>query len=165
MASDKKDSGGALGFLKSLLPKKREAEWDDGTDSYNPDSEEARPHLIKMIMTGYGAVAGFFGCQYCKYLHQRFACRAWGIPLTSRPVKSYSVASMVFDIVAVMCVYAILGAVGMLLNKLLQMVFLPGNKDPREAMNTALMWGFIALVVVSIVMLLIPFNVFLIGVD
>lgn len=161
---DKKDRGS--GFqLSSLLPKRPEPEWDDGTDNQKPDGLVVRNKTLSVVMVIYGIMTGFVGCQYCKYLHQRFACYAWGVELTSRPIKSYGVPNIIVDIVAVFLVYALIGAVGILLNRGLKVVMNAHEKEDRDVFNEALGYGFLALVIVSLIMLFLPVNMFLIGID
>ena len=82
----KKDDNGKInwsetfGFLPFL--KKDEDAWDDGSDGPEKSKDDIKGRLIYIIMSIYGVITGFLGCQYCKYLHQRFCCYAWGVPLT-----------------------------------------------------------------------------------
>ena len=152
-----------MSFFQKFF-KKEDAAWDDGTENPEVEVDTMKEHLFYIIMSVYGAVFGFIGCQYCKYLHQRFACSAWGIPLTSRPVKSYSVINIVVDIVAVGVVYFLIGALGMLLKKKKKIAFTDQLRQVNEVSNVALMYGLLFLVVISVIMLFVPFNLFLIGV-
>lgn len=167
---DDKGKKGGIGGLKeyvSSLFEKEEPGWDDGTDrDTSDDPEKMGGNFVCMVMSAYGGVAGFFGCQYVKYLHQRFACNAWGIELTSRHVKSYGVPQIAEDIIATFVVYALLSVLGWLISIVLKNVYLKdmSEDDEREMSNRAIMYGFLFMVVMSVVMLIMPFNVFLIGV-
>lgn len=157
---DKKEGG----FLANLpFLQKPEPEWDDGTDDTGPSIEESKKKVLFIVMSVYGAVTGFFACQYCKYMHQVFACRAWGVELTSRPIKSYGVPNMVADIIFTFIMYALVGAVGILLNRIMKHVMADADID-NNIFNEGLGYGLFCLVLVSLLMLFIPFNVFLIGI-
>ena len=153
-------------FLNTLpFLQKKESLWDDGSENPGVDVNDAKGHLIYVIMSIYGAIGGFFACQYCKYLHQRFACLAWNIPLTSRPVKSYGVPNLVADFICISLVYAFALTVGWLLDRLLKIIFQDKMPQCREVCDIALMYGILFMVLVSIILLFLPFNIFLIGVD
>lgn len=151
----RKKSGWASRFFQ-----KEEPEWDDGASDSN--AGDAKGHPIFFITGAYGAASGFLACQYCKYLHQRFACLAWGVPFSSQPVPSYGIPNMLADIISVFCIYALAGAVGMLLNRGIQ--WFRKEQDEKEIYNNALGFGFFLLIVLSIIALILPFNFFMIGV-
>lgn len=159
---NEKHKAGSEGFFSGLpFFQKKESAWDDGTDVSLPDSEQIERAKIVGIMSFYGGLSGFFASQYCKYLHQLFVCRAWGIALTSRRVKSYGVPSLVADVIATFVVYVLVCAVGLLLDRVLKYAW--DGKDVNMY-NEALGYGFFLLIVVSLIMLILPFNVFLIGI-
>ena len=149
--------------LKNIFQK--EKAWDSGSDDDDFSEKTVAEYFLYGIMALYGAVAGFFGCQYLKYLHQRFACKAWGIPLTSRPLSRQSPMEVVVDVVAFGLVYAAVLAIGALLNALLNAVFAKQiGGQLKEVRHTSLMYGFIAVIISSIVMFFVHWNIFLIGV-
>lgn len=166
MSSLKKNDTGISGFIQNLpFFKKEEKAWDDAIENDADGlNEKRRVHMIS-LMSIYGAVTGFFGCQYCKYLHQRFACYAWGVEFTSRPIKSYGLPSILIDIMSVFGVYVFLGTIGLLLNRILRAVFAGNKLRQKEMFDEALGYGFLFMILVSMIMLFVPFNVFLIGVD
>lgn len=151
------------GFLGGLF-KKEQASYDDGMGNAPGGHDEKGAKVMYVIMSIYGGVMGFLGCQYCKYLHQRFACKAWGIPLTSKHVKSYGAPQILIDIIAIFVVYFLIGSLGMLINRFLKYMFSKSIKQCDEAANEALMYGLMFLVVVSVLFIFIPLNIFLIGV-
>lgn len=175
MANLKKDEGGGNkssfmetfeNFLNSIpFLKKKESLWDDGSEDPGVDINDAKGHLIYIIMSIYGLVSGFIACQYCKFLHQRFACLAWGIELTSRPIKAYGVPNLVADFITTFLVYAFVLTIGMLLNRVLKLIFQDKMPQCKEVCNVALMYGLLFMTVVSIILLFIPFNIFLVGID
>ena len=149
--------------LKGLFHK--EKAWDSGSDDDELSESTVAEYFMYGIMIVYGLIAGFFGCQYGKYLHQRFACKSWGIPLTSRPLTNFSPMELVVDIVAFGLIYAFVGAIGVLVNKLIQSLFEKQvGKQSKEVRQTGLMCGFLALIVMTIIMAFVHWNIFLIGV-
>lgn len=159
--------GGIAGLAEyvSSLFEKEEPGWDDGRDGSTEDAKEkAGGNFACMAMSAYGALAGFVGCQYVKYLHQRFACQAWGIELTSKHVASYGIPQIAEDVIAFFVVYALLCVLGWLVSIVLRHVYLKGSEDEKEMSDRAVMYGFLCMVVSSVIMLVMPFNMFLIGV-
>ena len=53
-----------------------------GDDDAEESFDDTKAAVLYLIMAGYGFIAGFIGCQFCCYLHQRFTCSAWGMPAT-----------------------------------------------------------------------------------
>lgn len=149
--------------LKDLFHK--EKAWDNGSDDDSLSEAGVAEYFSYGIMIVYGLIAGFFGCQYGKYLHQRFACKSWGIPLTSRHVGYYSPMSLVVDIVAFGLIYAFLFAVGIMLNKLVHSLFeKQTGRQSKEIRQTALMCGFLAMIASTAIMAFVSWNLFLVGV-
>lgn len=148
-------------YVPFLRPK--EAAWDDGTDDAAP-SELEGGGFVYIIMALLGLTEGFFGCQYGRYLHQRYNCMAWGIPLTSRPVKSFGVATLVVDVVTVLLLAAAMLAITMLVSVILKLLIKNKYDMYEEISNIGLMIAVLCIVVTVIIMLFVPFNVFLIGI-
>lgn len=174
MSSEKKNAdktgvfsrvaSGFSGLFKTLF-KKEDAAYDDGYGYDSTSEDDGKAKFLYTIMSVYGAIAGFFACQYVKYLHQRYACNAWGIPLTSRPVETYSLPNIIVDIIAFLVIYFFALAIGVLLNRLLKIYFDDKMGDATETANIGLAYGFAFLAIASIIMFFVRFNIFLIGVD
>ena len=149
--------------LKGVFHK--EKAWDNGSDEDELSESSVAEYFSYGLMILYGLVAGFFACQYGKYLHQRFACKSWGIPLTSRPVNYYSPMEFVVDILAFGLIYAFVGAIGVFVNKLVHSLFVKQiGRQSKEVRQTALMCGFLAMIASTVVMAFVHWNIFLINV-
>ena len=149
---------------KMPFVKYEEPAYYNGMEDDGPSEDSVKTHLIYIIMGVYGSVAGFFACQYCKYLSQRFGCLAWGIEFTSRKIQHYGVFHYLVDIIAVFVVYFLVGTLGVLLNTLLKMLWAKDIYQGQEVCQIGMMYGLVFMVVVSLIMLIIPWNIFLIGV-
>lgn len=158
MADDKKS------FLDKLPGKNKEPpRWDDGSDEEQVD-EDAGPHLANIIMSIYGGISGLLGAQFMKYLHQVFACNAYGIPLTSRRVEWYSTPQIAADAIIFFFVYAAIFGLGILIGLGVRSWLLKDRPDEKNEYGKAMAHGFFWLVVISVIFLFLPINVFLIGV-
>lgn len=160
MAGNKKET-----FLRKMankLPflKDEEPEWDDGLGGDGDEEKNSASFLVYAIMAFYGFVTGFFGSQYCKYLSQRFAYQAWGYEMTRRHINVYGIPNVLSDIIAVAVVYFLLGIIGVLLNRALLLVFMKDAPNMSEIATQALMCALLVAVVVSIIMVILPFNIF-----
>ena len=155
---------GFSGLFKSLF-KREDPSYDDGYgyDATSEDNGKAR--FLYVIMSVYGFISGALGCQYVKYLHQRYACNAWGIPLTSRHVEPYSLPNVIIDVLAFGVIYFFVLAIGVLLNRLLKMYFDSKMSNATEVANIGLAYGFAFIAISSILFFFLRFNIFLIGVD
>jgi hypothetical protein len=143
----------------------KEKAWDNGSDDDDLSESSVAEYFSYGIMILYGLIAGFFGCQYGKYLHQQFACKSWGIPFTSRPVGYYSPMELVVDIVAYGIIYGLLAGIGVLVNTLVHSLFEKQmGRQSKEVRQTALMCGFFALIVSTVIMAFVRWNIFFIGV-
>lgn len=149
-------------FKKDVEPPR----WDNGRE--DEDDEPADPDVgfrfSQKVMSVYGIIAGALGAQFAKYLHQVFACNAYGIPLTSRKVAWYSTPQIAADVIIFFFLYAAILGVGLLIGLGLQAVFMPESDNPKEDRQRVLSRGFFWLVVISTIFFFLPVNVFLIGV-
>ena len=157
-------SSGFSGLFKSLF-KKEDAAYDDGYGYDSTSEDNGKAHFMYVVMSIYGFISGSLGCQYVKYLHQRYACNAWGIPLTSRPVQVYSLPNVIIDVLAFGVIYFFVLGIGVLLNRLLKIYLDDKMEDAKEAANIALAYGFAFVAISSIIFFFIRFNIFMIGID
>lgn len=145
---------------------KNEKLYDDGHDSSGPDMSEVKEKVIYVVHAVYGIVVGFVACNYVKYLDKRYACYAWGIPLTSKPVPGYPVAQILVTFLCILIVYALVGGLTVLGNRVWQALIKKKTmKQKEEVMDRALALVLLLIVLVSVVFAFVPFNIFLIGVD
>ncbi len=154
---------------KSLLDMFRKEEepprWDDGSEDEAPEDVDAGLKFCEKAMSAYGIVSGMLGAQFAKYLHQVFACNAFGIPLTSKRVQWYSTPQIAADITIFFFLYAAILGVGILIALGLRSMFLKDQPEEKENHQRILARGFFWLVVISTIFFFLPVNVFLLGID
>jgi len=152
---------------KGLFRKKEEEppRWDDGEEESQPDKASAGMRFSMLVMSLYGGIAGMLGSQFAKYLHQVFACNAFGIQLTSRRVPWYGPAQLVADTIIFFFLYGAILGLGVLISLGLREGFLRETSDNlKEDHQRIMARGFFWLIVVSVVIFFLPINVFLLGV-
>lgn len=152
---------------KHLFGKKEEEppRWDDGEEEQVPDQASAGMRFSMFVMSVYGGIAGTLGAQFAKYLHQVFACNAYGIPLTSRRVPWYGPAQLAADTIIFFFLYGAVIGVGILIGLGLREGFLRETSDNlKEDHQRILARGFFWLIVMTVIFFFLPINVFLIGV-
>lgn len=156
---------GKNGLWKKFTKKEdEEPGWDDGREEHEPDKDSAAVTFANKAMGLYGGVCGTVGAQFAKYLHQVFACNAYGIELTSRKVPWYSTPQIAADLIIFFFLYGAIVAMGALIGVGLREMFLKDLEDVKDKFGQMLAKGFFWLVATSALFFFLPVNVFLIGV-
>ena len=151
--------------LKKLFHKEESRPgWDDGSGEDRADPEEAGASFCNKAMGAIGAFEGVIGTMLAKYLHQRFACNAYGIPLTSRKVNWYGIPQVAADSILFFFIYGTMLGLMLVASMGLRETFLKDYEDVRNYWHKSLAMGFAAMVIVSVIFYVVPFNIFLIGV-